>query len=498
MIGNILLLTLAAIAPSDSLPPTAGDRLSGDTLTVALDDSSRLQRERTEAHAGRTAHPWRAAAEVVGTNLGILAFDHYVLRSDFAQVTWHTIGRNLAPKRWYWDSDNFRTNLMEHPYHGSLYFDAARANGLSFYESVPYAVGGSLMWELAGESEQPSINDFLTTTFGGVAIGEPLHRLQAHVYDNSLTGVQRVCRELIGAVISPMHALNRLLSGEAWRLAHPPDAAGDEHAEPPFRATVVLGARHWGTGGGRRNGLTAALRLSQGSPFMPENTRPYDYFTAETGIATGQRQSIVSHVNVIGLLRGWMLGNGERSSASIGIYHHFDYYATDSIRGRTPYCVSEAASVGLGLAARWQRGRWLAQEEFFANAVALGGTLSDYQDNPVKRIYSVGSGYSLKSVTTIACGQRLRFELLADLKHLFSWHGYEDEDSTKPYLTYSTMGERGHTLLLLLRPRISWLFLPRWGVSGSLLHVRRHAHYKYRPNCSTTAFDLRCGLTYTF
>lgn len=496
MIENILLLALAAAAPGDALPPVAGGSLPGDTALVAPADTCGPQRTHKTASTVPTAHPWRAAAEVAGINLGILAFDHYALHSSFADVTWRTIGRNLEPKRWYWDSDIFRTNLLEHPYHGSLYFDAARANGLSFYASVPYAVGGSLMWEIAGECEQPSINDFLATTFGGVAIGEPLHRLQARVYDGSLTGLRRVCREVVGAVVSPMHALHRLLSGAAWQVSAPAADAPDEASTPPFEASLTLGGRHWGTSHAHRSGLTASLRLSQGSPFMAEDARPYDYFTAEVGLVTGQRQSLVSHLNVIGLLRGWTSGDEGRHAFAAGIYQHFDYYATDSISGCTPYRVAEAASVGVGIAAQWQRGPWTMRQECFGNAVALGGALSDYQDNPIRRTYSVGSGYSLKSITTVTRGRRLRFQLLADLKHLFSWHGYEDEDSTKPYLTYSTMGERGHSLLLLLRPRLSWSPCSRWGVSASLLCVWRHAHYKYHPHRTAKAFDLRCGVTY--
>lgn len=67
---------------------------------------------------------------------------------------------------------NFNTNLFAHPYHGNLYFNAARTNGMNFWQSYPFALGGSLMWEFLGENTPPSINDLLATSIGGTAIGE--------------------------------------------------------------------------------------------------------------------------------------------------------------------------------------------------------------------------------------------------------------------------------------------------------------------------------------
>lgn len=58
------------------------------------------------------------------------------------------------------------------PCHGALYYQMARVNGFGFYESVPFTCAGSLMWEYIMENEQPSLNDLISTTVGGAAIGE--------------------------------------------------------------------------------------------------------------------------------------------------------------------------------------------------------------------------------------------------------------------------------------------------------------------------------------
>ncbi|MCD7927124.1 MAG: DUF3943 domain-containing protein [Bacteroides sp.] len=132
-------------------------------------------------------HPWRAAAETFGMNVGVWAFDRYVMNEDFANISIHTIRRNIK-NGFVWDNDQFSTNLFAHPYHGNLYFNAARSNGLTFWESAPYAFAGSLMWEIAAEVEPPAINDLMATTIGGIALGEMTHRMSSLVLDDSKRG----------------------------------------------------------------------------------------------------------------------------------------------------------------------------------------------------------------------------------------------------------------------------------------------------------------------
>ena len=53
-----------------------------------------------------------------------------------------------------WDNDNLDTNMFFHPYHGNLYFNAARSNGYGFWQSGLFALGGSGLWELLGSSDK--------------------------------------------------------------------------------------------------------------------------------------------------------------------------------------------------------------------------------------------------------------------------------------------------------------------------------------------------------
>jgi hypothetical protein len=118
-----------------------------------------------------------------------------LLGADFAQTSLKSVKTNLNSP-WVWDSDVFLLNHPGHPYQGGLYHAAARSNGFSFYESVFFDNLGSLTWELFGETDLPSLNDLVVTTFGGAAFGEMLHRLYLEA------------ESPWAVLVSPMDALN--------------------------------------------------------------------------------------------------------------------------------------------------------------------------------------------------------------------------------------------------------------------------------------------------
>src|SRR6478736_1119539 len=100
-----------------------------------------------------------------------------------------TLGLDKTPKRFWltvsenwhtgfvYDRDDFNTNQFSHPYHGSLYFDAARSNGFNYWESGLFTLAGSAIWECCMENTAPSINDLINTTLGGMTRGEISYRL---------------------------------------------------------------------------------------------------------------------------------------------------------------------------------------------------------------------------------------------------------------------------------------------------------------------------------
>jgi hypothetical protein len=167
-------------------------------------------------------------------------------------------------------------NYFFHPYSGAGYFNAARANGYTFYESVPFAFGGSLMWELFGENTLPSVNDLINTTVTGAFLGEITYRLSSDFLDDRTTGSERVFRELLAGIINPGRAFGRLLQGKLTRVT-----SEEIYQKEPLNMTFSAGPHV--VNDGRKFGAGATdemltLQLDYGNPFEERSRNLFDYF----------------------------------------------------------------------------------------------------------------------------------------------------------------------------------------------------------------------------
>ncbi len=140
---------------------------------------------------------------------------------DTAKVTPKTWWANME-QGWVWDLDDFTVNQLGHPYQGNNYFNTGRANGLSFYESAAVTAFGSATWEYFGETNHASLNDFINTTLGGIALGEMFHRTAWLIRDTRATGRGRLWSEIGATALDPVTGVNRFITGDASRVADPP------------------------------------------------------------------------------------------------------------------------------------------------------------------------------------------------------------------------------------------------------------------------------------
>lgn len=167
---------------------------------------------------GTAKHPaLQAMVETVGINALVLGWDHYVQQREWTEITKDVLHRNLTGG-WLWDNDSFSGNQFAHPYHGSMFYNAAREHGLSYGVSLIYPVIGSATWELFCETNPPAVNDLLSTGIGGAALGEITHRTSDIFFDNTKRGAQRVVREVIGTFLNPVRGLHRMISGEMFHV----------------------------------------------------------------------------------------------------------------------------------------------------------------------------------------------------------------------------------------------------------------------------------------
>jgi len=233
-------------------------------------------------------HLLRALAEVAGLNILINRVDCDLAHArDGEGRLWACVDPGVWSRNirygWAWDVDAFHTNMFLHPHHGAMYFNTARANGLDFWESAPFAFLGSLMWEYLGETERPSLNDLYNTGFGGIALGEVYHRLGALIRDDRRRGAGRVLRELAAFPVDPIGSLNRWAHGGFSRVGpNPPDR------HPGTLGLVVqTGGRTASDSGatGRRTTPSILVDVAYGDPYRRAYDRPFDVFTVRMQVS---------------------------------------------------------------------------------------------------------------------------------------------------------------------------------------------------------------------
>ena len=108
----ILLLALATAAPATA-DSDAVDSMAAHYLAEAV------RAEESSIYAydnplNQEKHPWKAAVEAFGINVGVQLFDRFVLDADFAKINFKTIRHNIE-HGFVWDNDQFSTNLFAHP-----------------------------------------------------------------------------------------------------------------------------------------------------------------------------------------------------------------------------------------------------------------------------------------------------------------------------------------------------------------------------------------------
>ncbi len=442
---------------------------------------------------------WQAAAEATAINVGVQLFDRYALKSDFAQTTLRTLKRNFTDGM-VWDNDFFITNLFAHPYHGNLYFNAARTNGLTFWESAPYALGGSLMWEFLGETEPPAINDVIATSMGGMAIGEMTHRLSRTVLDDRDRGFRRFLREAAATIANPIQGLHRIISGDAWRVRSDHYRYHD-YSKIPVDVAFSTGWRYLADDGALFRGVHAPYL----NMVLERHTTPYDFFDVDATISMGGGQPLVNNLQIVGRLWSTSILDKKDMAGEFGIYQHFNYFDAKPIEDGselTPYRISEAAGFGPGfiLSLPQMGGLSKLEQRVFLSGILLGGTKSDYF-NVIERDYNMGSGFSIKSKTQLDFGKFGRFILNAKYFRLYTWKGYEDKDlqayadGTKDLHYLNVQGDRSNAALLVVNPIMEMHVNKQWSLTLSGAYYSRRTFYKYYDKVHANTFETKIGIT---
>jgi hypothetical protein len=448
-----------AVISSFSLTPFESPReLEPSSLTAAPAAESGPRR------------PLVAVAETAGVNV-LVWLAGYLSGGQQAFISLETMNENF--KYWFeWDPNHFQTNFFAHPFHGSLYFNAGRSNGLNYWESALCSLGGSFMWETVMERHRPSINDLIMTSTGGMFLGEALFRYSYHVRRDNARGFERVWREAVSLILNPVGGLNRLIFG--GDVSTP---AGVSQAEPPLSGIITLGGQARGRNADLQNaktGPSADFLLVYGTPFTDGKERkPFDYFPIEFTLRFYQKKSYLT-IYGYSLLLGKELEAKSNQNHLLGLFQHYDYIHTETIElGGSSLCA--------GLISRFE----LSKTAHLTLTPQLGWMILGVSNNEYiledLRDYNYGTGLTAKIDSFLDLQKYGSF--------LLRW-GH--------YTIYALEGAKGTDRLNVF---IGEYRIPVWkqvALGLQYSHYRRNSDYRDFPDVQKFLYGFRAQVSYRF
>jgi len=355
----------------------------------------------------------------------LMLFNGFVTRVYWAFPTSYSIPRNLTTP-WKWeDTDGWLVNHLGHPVQGSLYVSAARANGFSFYGSLFFAAFGSVTWEVFGESQHASINDFYTTVPSGMVLGEILYRLylQARV-----AGIPAPLRFLI----NPAAGFNSVVTGR-----EPPHSENNfyeirAYAGGGFSNTSysILGNS---VEGGRREMFSfrgpfanAGIRILYGDPFVQNTWIPFRHFEFHASFGTDVVNYKDFRIFSDGYLFSFSPLHNERRALSTGLSLHFDFMslgrsgpydgAIDMYNTALSWTVKQRRHISPGgIWSRlprlpdiaWRTRSHLGFIFFGASKFFCHNAWDEWE----RDLNNFGYGISVKHFSSVEVGRRIRFDV---------------------------------------------------------------------------------------
>jgi hypothetical protein len=371
---------------------------------------------------------WSCAIRVTLNNVFTWASDRYIFNSDFARIGPSTWKHNLKTG-WEWDTDRFGMNYFFHPYSGAGYFNAARSNGHTFYESVPFAFGGSVMWEYFGENTLPSVNDLINTTVTGAFLGEISYRLSSDFLDDRTTGSERVFRELFAGVINPSRFFSRLLQGKFFRVT-----SEEIYQKEPLNMTFSAGphlvndGRSFGTGS---TDVMLTILLDYGNPFEQRSRKLFDYFKVRGDLTFGAGRKVVDNIFGQGLLFGKNIHSGNLDFL-IGGFQHYDFWDNKTFElGTIAFGAGMVSKLSVSTTSNLYVDVHLGLVPLAGNSTQLGPDTSQFRD------YNYGGGGEGKFETTLNLGSWVNL----------TFRGYY-------YWIHTYVGTAGENFVGIIKPSI--------------------------------------------
>jgi hypothetical protein len=420
-------------------------------------------------------HPWRAALEAAAVNALVWSFDRYVLNDPAARIGWKSWKSNLK-QGFGFDDDAFIMNLFGHPYQGNLYFNSARSMGMNFWESAPYVLGGSLMWELFMETTQPSTDDLIYTTVGGIYLGEFFYRMSSQVLDDSAAGGNRVWREVVGFILDPPRGVNRVLSGEAWR-----GSSANSQIHEILAGDFSLGAVFFDE---KPDLPKAKSSGSMGLDFQYGDWcqclkpyQPFDLISFDGAVRYGDK--LYFRLNTYAPLFARQRENAKGQRFLWGFFQNYDYIKNEGLElGGVSLAGGMFTVLPLSARATFQASAQLG-------SVVWGGSNNIYT-HLGDRDYNYAMGPMFKAESSLTVAALGGVTVRAAHYQLFTVGGAASE------------ADKSHDILTTLKTRVDAHVVGRMGLRFEYTAFFRHTHFHGHPEYTHYYYELQGDLVFSF
>jgi hypothetical protein len=433
--------------------------------------------------------PGIAALEVFSINLLINRYDAWFFRDGgeyWAKVSPASWQRNLQVAL-EWDWNSFGTNWFGHPLHGSFMFNSARSLGMTYWESCPYSLLGSYMWEYYGETHPPSGNDLLTTSLGGIYLGELTHRMSDRLLNHPSTKFGKIWRYSLATILNPIRMFNRWVNGVPYHDVTGNNNDPDNHDLYSYIAiggNMQVRSLNLETKGG---GPFVEFFMGYGNFFQDKDFyRPFETFQIRGWLRFVQpeiRRFPFINISSHAVLWGKNLRSFDGYNLFIGAFQHFDYLHDEVI---------EIGSLGFSSGIKIQRQlkrHWEVYLHANIGPTVLGGSnneiVGQFTEDPESlRDYILGPGFLIRS-------------------ELFFRHEEAGTLSGKyqHYTFYVVSGPNGAEILDLLSLRYSVPIISTFSLGFDYTRYYRTVKYEDYPmynNFSKDLYEFRLFVSYEF
>ncbi len=459
------------------LTSVLGAQVVGESFREALASTEPTHQEKEAQFCCQKKNFGLATVELLAVSALPWYVNRHLADDTTADLSWKSWKNNIR-EGFEWDPNSFKTNMFDHPFHGSVYFNSARSNGYSFWGSASFAFAGSFIWEFFGENNRGAINDWAMTSIGGITLGETLHRTAKMIRDNRATGVGRTFRELGAFFVDPVGGFSRLVRGEMSKVGPNPS----DRFPGSLYTTGMVGFRAIADGrlkNAEPATFYADLHVLYGNP-MEDYKRPFDTFVLSTQINGKEKQTL-------GLLQmhGVLYGKSLKRSKSVDHLVTFDMMF-DYADNRT-YVIG-GQSFAATLRSLWKFSertqlRTIVQPSFYP----LAAVISEYvglrpeQTTVFLRDYDFGSGFGFRTGGTLFHQGNALLSL-----------------NYRGFYTHTMNGAIGNQIVHFLWLRARYPLWRSLGIGVDYVLYMRDSYFRDFPNIHRRNPELRVGVSFVW